>query len=1002
MINILGNKFYCNILFGVILALGVALSITVSALSYYSEKKLIQAEFNEAAENRHSALRRELDSDLAVLASLQALYNSSGKHIERSEFRNFTSHILKQHASIQALNWIPRVPDARREAYERAARREGFPDFQFTERIVQGKMKRAEKRKEYFPVYFVEPYKGNEIALGFDLASNPHRLETLEVARRTGEIRATVRIILVLEKTKGQFGFIVFAPIYRKGVLINSAQARWDNLEGFALGVFRISDIVEKAMNHLKPAGVDLFIHDASAPEKERFLYTHSSRTRKTPLLDQQQPETDFINSKAIEVAGRKWMVTYAATPDFISVRRSWRPWGILLAGLAFTGLVAGFLVIVRHAEYAEKSAKDLSDLNAKLAHEIMERKRADAVRKESHERLLMVLNSMDAAVYLADIKTYELLFINNYVRDIFGDIVGQPCWKTLQVGQSGPCAFCTNDKLLDAAGNPKGIYHWEFQNTVNGRWFDVHDRAIPWIDGRIVRMEIATDITDRKRMEEKLKESEASIRRLIENSPIAMVVDVGTDVDEKIIMMNKKFKELFGYTMEDVPDVRHWWPLAYPDVKYREEVRGEWIKRVEIAVKTRKEIGPMETTVTCKDGSTRHIKFYLSSIGDRNLIAFEDYTERKKMEEKLQESEDKYRALFFEARDGIVLIDYETGRITECNLEFETLTGRNLEQMKQMSIWELRPSEKVEAARKKFLEVKEEGTGGSSELEFQRPNGEVVSVEFMSKVIKIRGKMYIQSIVRDITERKQIEEEIMKLNKSLQRSLEELEVAYEDMESFSYSVSHDLRAPLRIIGGMSDILMKNYYDKLDDKGKNFLNLILENTKRMDQLILALLDLSKVGRKELKIVEIDMENAANLIAGDLKAMAPERNIAVAVGKLPPAHGDLALIRQVFANLLSNAIKFTKGRDVAYIEVGGRCEESENIYYVKDNGAGFNPELEEKLFKVFQRLHSAQEFEGIGIGLSIVYRIISRHNGRVWAEGRPDEGATFYFSLPRGK
>ena len=139
---------------------------------------------------------------------------------------------------------------------------------------------------------------------------------------------------------------------------------------------------------------------------------------------------------------------------------------------------------------------------------DITERKQAEAVRKESQERLLTVLNSMDAAVYVSDLKTYELLFVNNYVRDLFGNIVGQPCWKTLQSGQSGPCSFCTNDKLLDAAGNPKGIYHWEFQNTVNGNWYDIRDRALTWINGRIVRMEIGTDITERKKAEEQIKQS--------------------------------------------------------------------------------------------------------------------------------------------------------------------------------------------------------------------------------------------------------------------------------------------------------------------------------------------------------------------------------------------------------------------------------------------------------------------------------------------------------------
>ena len=232
-----------------------------------------------------------------------------------------------------------------------------------------------------------------------------------------------------------------------------------------------------------------------------------------------------------------------------------------------------------------------------------------------------------------------------------------------------------------------------------------------------------------------------------------------------------------------------------------------------------------------------------------------------------------------------------------------------------------------------------------------------------------------------------------------MQSTASELEAAYRDMESFSYSISHDLRAPLRIIDGLSDVVLKDYNDKLDNEGKNILKLIQGNTKRMDQLVLALLDFSKAGRQEMSIDEINMEKAAALIAGDLKAISPERNINVDIRELPPAHGDITLIRQVLTNLLSNAVKFTKDRDIATIEVGGRREDSENVYYVKDNGAGFDIEYADKLFKVFQRLHSLKEFEGIGIGLSIVDRIIRRHGGRVWAEGKPDEGATFYFTLP---
>ena len=256
--------------------------------------------------------------------------------------------------------------------------------------------------------------------------------------------------------------------------------------------------------------------------------------------------------------------------------------------------------------------------------------------------------------------------------------------------------------------------------------------------------------------------------------------------------------------------------------------------------------------------------------------------------------------------------------------------------------------------------------------------------------------------VCQDITEKTEVAQEIKNLNRDLQLRASELESAYADMESFSYSVSHDLRAPLRIIGGLSEIVLKDYHDKIDDKGKNLLKLIQGNTKRMDQLVLAILDLSRIGRQEIRIDEIDMEKETALIADSLKTTVPERNIYVNIKELPPAHGDITLIRQVLTNLLSNALKFTKDKDVALIEVGGSSEGSENIYYVTDNGAGFDMEYSDKLFKVFQRLHTLNEFEGIGIGLSIVHRIIRRHGGRVWAEGKVNEGATFKFTLPHIK
>jgi two-component system sensor kinase len=194
-------------------------------------------------------------------------------------------------------------------------------------------------------------------------------------------------------------------------------------------------------------------------------------------------------------------------------------------------------------------------------------------------------------------------------------------------------------------------------------------------------------------------------------------------------------------------------------------------------------------------------------------------------------------------------------------------------------------------------------------------------------------------------------------------------------------------------------MLLEDYMDKLDEEGKRLLNVILKNTKKMGELIDDLLILSRVGRKEIETIEIDMGRLAGEVFAEVKAFIPEREIQVDIKPLPPVRGDSGLIHQVFFNLISNAVKFTRPGDKAIIEVGGCEDKKENVYYVKDNGIGFDMKYADKLFGAFQRLHSEKEFEGTGIGLAIVQRVINRHGGKVWAEGKLNEGATFYFTLP---
>jgi len=254
--------------------------------------------------------------------------------------------------------------------------------------------------------------------------------------------------------------------------------------------------------------------------------------------------------------------------------------------------------------------------------------------------------------------------------------------------------------------------------------------------------------------------------------------------------------------------------------------------------------------------------------------------------------------------------------------------------------------------------------------------------------------------VVALLAERIEKVRKLNQLNRDLENSAIQLHEANEELEAFAYSVSHDLRVPLRAIDGFSRILMEDYGDSLDEEGNRLISIVRENTEKMGDLIDDILLLSRVGRQKMKGFEIDMEYLVRNVWEDLRPDWEGRELELVVDDLPNAQGDRILIAQVFQNLLSNSIKFTRNKNPAVIKVGAQNYNDEIIYYVKDNGAGFDMKYIDKLFGLFQRLHSAEEFEGTGVGLSIVQRIIKRHGGQVWGEGEPFKGATIYFTLPK--
>ena len=371
------------------------------------------------------------------------------------------------------------------------------------------------------------------------------------------------------------------------------------------------------------------------------------------------------------------------------------------------------------------------------------------------------------------------------------------------------------------------------------------------------------------------------------------------------------------------------------------------------------------------------------------------------------------YEAVFMTMAEGVVCHS-ATGEITAVNPAAERIQGRSAHQMlgltPDLPDWEAIHADGTPFPGTDHPSMQTLRTGdpySNVVMGIRKPDGMRIWISVNSQPLLRAGESQPYAVIttfHDISAQIRAEEEIRRLNVKLEKRVAErtqqLANAVEDLKSFSYSVSHDLRAPARAVDNFCRILEQEYGEKLDPEGRRLITIVRKNAAQMGTLINGILAFARAGRRDLVLTQIDLEALAHDVLEELAPSFAGRQLSVRMGSLPSIYADATVIRQVLLNLLANAIKFTRPREVAQIEVQAYATGHEVTCSVKDNGVGFDPEYGHKLFGIFQRLHDADEFEGTGVGLGIVKLIIDKHGGRVWAEGSPGVGATFYFSLPR--
>ena len=620
----------------------------------------------------------------------------------------------------------------------------------------------------------------------------------------------------------------------------------------------------------------------------------------------------------------------------------------------------------------------------------VTDRRLAEEAKIASEIRYRRLFETAQDGILILDADTGQIVEVNPFLIEMLGfsrdQFLGKKIWE---IGL-----------FKDIVANIDNFVELQHKEYIR-----YEDMPIETADGRRIAVEFLSNVytvnnkkviqcnirdnTERKLAEEAQVASEIRYRRLFETAQDGiLILDADTG---QIVEVNPFLINMLGFSRDQFLGKKIWEIGLFKDIvankdNFEELQRKEFIRYEDM---------PIETA----DGQRIAVEFVSSvyEVNNKKVIQcnIRNNTERKLAEEAQVASEIRYRRLFETAQDGILILDADTGQIVEVNPFLINMLGFSRDQFLGKKLWEIGLFKDIVANKDNFEELQRKEYIRYEDMPIETADGQRIAVEFLSNVYTVNNKKVIQCNIRNITERKKLEEDLVVKAAELARSNIEL-------QQFAYIASHDLQEPLRAISGFTELLVKRYHGKIDEKADTYIDFITEGTTRMQQMIQDLLAYSRVQTQVHEFVLIDSNVSLDLALSDLQVAIKEHNAIITSDPLPSIFADREQITKMFQNLVGNAIKFNQPGVVPKVHISAKQDENNWIFSVSDNGIGISQEYADRIFKIFQRLHTRDEYPGTGIGLAICKRIAEQHGGTIWIESVPGSGSTFYFTIPKRK